>query len=54
MTLPGGWELILVVLLVMVLFGFKRLPDAARDLGRSLHILKTEVHRDDPVYPEER
>ena len=34
MTIPGGWELILVVLVIMVLFGYKRLPDATRSLGR--------------------
>lgn len=49
MSLPGGWELVLVVLLIMVLFGAKRLPDASRSLGRSLRILKAETKglRDD-------
>lgn len=45
--MPGGWELVLVACLVMVLFGFKRLPEAARDVGRSLHILRSEVAEDD-------
>ena len=43
MSLPGGWELVLVVLVIMVLFGAKRLPDASRSLGRSLRILKAET-----------
>ena len=43
MNLPGGWELILVVLVIMVLFGAKRLPDASRSLGRSMRILKAET-----------
>ena len=49
MTLPGGWELILVVIVIMVLFGAKRLPDASRSLGRSLRIFKAETKglRDD-------
>ena len=49
MSLPGGWELILVVLVIMVLFGAKRLPDASRSLGRSLRIFKAETKglRDD-------
>jgi sec-independent protein translocase protein TatA len=48
-SLPGGWELILVVLVIMVLFGAKRLPDASRSLGRSLRIFKAETKglRDD-------
>ena len=49
MTLPGGWELILVVLVIMVLFGYKKLPDATRSLGRSMRIFKAETKglRDD-------
>lgn len=43
MNLPGGWELILVLLVVMVVFGSKRLPDSARSLGRSLRIFKAET-----------
>jgi sec-independent protein translocase protein TatA len=50
LNLPGGWELVLVLLVVMLLFGSKRLPDSARALGRSLRILKAETKglRDDP------
>ena len=54
MSLPGGWELILVVLVIMVLFGAKRLPDSARALGRSMRILKAEtkgLHDDDAATP---
>ncbi len=43
MNLPGGWELVLVVLVIMVLFGAKRLPEASRSLGRSLRIFKAET-----------
>jgi sec-independent protein translocase protein TatA len=53
-NLPGGWELVLVVLVIMVLFGAKRLPEASRSLGRSLRIFKAETKglRDDdkPTY----
>ncbi len=55
MNLPGGWELILVVLVIMVLFGAKRLPDASRSLGRSLRIFKAETKglRDDDRTPDD-
>ena len=43
MNFPGGWELVLVLLVVLVLFGAKRLPDSARALGRSMRILKAET-----------
>jgi sec-independent protein translocase protein TatA len=39
----GPAEIGLLVLAVMLLFGYKKLPDASRSLGRSLRILKTEV-----------
>jgi len=54
-SLPGGWELILVVIVIMVLFGAKRLPDASRSLGRSLRIFKAETKglRDDDRTPDD-
>ena len=49
MSIPSGWELVLIVIVIMVLFGAKRLPDASRSLGRSLRIFKAETKglRDD-------
>jgi sec-independent protein translocase protein TatA len=38
---PTHWLIIIGV--VVVLFGAKRLPDAARGLGRSLRILRSET-----------
>ncbi len=35
--------LIVLILLVVLLFGAKRLPDAARSIGRSMRIFKSEV-----------
>lgn len=35
--------LILLIILLVLLFGAKRLPDAARGLGRSLRIFKAET-----------
>lgn len=37
------WHIILIVVVFLLLFGGKKLPDAARGLGRSLRILKSEV-----------
>ncbi len=36
-------EILLIVLVVLLLFGAKRLPELARSVGRSLKIFKTEV-----------
>ncbi len=38
------WHWIIVLLLFALLFGSKRLPDAARGLGRSLRIFRAEMH----------
>lgn len=43
MSLPGGWELVLILAVIVLLFGAKKLPDAARSLGRSMRIFKSEV-----------
>ncbi len=45
------WKVLIVAIVLIVLFGSKKLPDAARSLGRSMRILKTEVnnlHEDEP------
>lgn len=38
-----GLEIIILAVVVLLLFGAKRLPDSARALGKSLRILKSEV-----------
>jgi sec-independent protein translocase protein TatA len=45
------WKILIVAVVLIVLFGSKKLPDAARSLGRSMRILKAEVqdlHHDEP------
>jgi sec-independent protein translocase protein TatA len=37
------WHIIVICVLLVLLFGAKRLPDAARSLGRSLRIIKAET-----------
>ncbi|KAA9152185.1 twin-arginine translocase TatA/TatE family subunit [Amycolatopsis acidicola] len=37
------WHLIILVLIVVLLFGAKRLPDAARSVGKSMKIFKAET-----------
>jgi sec-independent protein translocase protein TatA len=46
------WKILIVAVVLIVLFGSKKLPDAARSLGKSMRILKTEVsslHEDEPA-----
>ncbi|MEV0579527.1 MULTISPECIES: Sec-independent protein translocase subunit TatA [unclassified Streptomyces] len=37
------WHLLIVAIVVLVLFGSKKLPDTARALGKSMRILKSET-----------
>jgi sec-independent protein translocase protein TatA len=37
------WHIIVLVVVLILLFGAKRLPDAARSLGRSMRIIKAET-----------
>ncbi|MDK1473523.1 Sec-independent protein translocase subunit TatA [Streptomyces sp. 549] len=39
----GIWQLVIIIGLIVLIFGAKRLPDTARALGKSLRILKSET-----------
>ena len=48
----GPAEIAIIVLVILLLFGGKKLPELARSLGRSMRIMKSEVKEmkrdDDP------
>jgi len=51
------WKILIVAIVIIVLFGSRKLPDAARSLGKSMRILKTEVqglHEDNETVIKER
>ena len=47
----GAPEIIVIVIAILLLFGYKKLPDASRSMGRSLRIFKSEMKgmKDDEV-----
>ena len=52
----GPKEIVILLIVVLVLFGAKRLPDSARSLGRSMRIFKSEMKEmkaDDSVIEED-
>lgn len=51
----GPLEIGLIILAVLLLFGYKKLPDASRSMGRSLRIFKSEMKgmKDDDVRGKE-
>ena len=46
---PGGWELVLILFVIVLLFGAKKLPELTRSVAQSLNIFKQETKglRDD-------
>ncbi len=45
------WHWAVVIIALVVIFGARRLPDAARSLGRSARILKSELRANDDPAP---
>ena len=49
----GPREIVILLIVVLVLFGAKRLPDSARALGKSMKIFKNEVKELNADKPKE-
>jgi sec-independent protein translocase protein TatA len=46
------WKILIIAVVIIVLFGSRKLPVAAKSLGQSMRILKKEVsslHEDEPA-----
>jgi sec-independent protein translocase protein TatA len=41
--MPGGWEWLIIIGVLLLLFGAKRLPDMARSVGQSARVFKGEM-----------
>ena len=56
--MPQGWELILIIFVILLLFGAAKLPQLARGTGQALRIFKAETkglrddEKKDPSEPE--
>jgi sec-independent protein translocase protein TatA len=51
MTLPAGPELIIILVIVLLLFGAKRLPELARSMGTSVKELRKATSDDEDAPP---
>jgi sec-independent protein translocase protein TatA len=38
--MPGGWEMFIIIFVVLLLFGAKKIPELARGLGRGIREFK--------------
>ncbi|WP_235560220.1 twin-arginine translocase TatA/TatE family subunit [Microbacterium sp. Leaf288] len=48
----GGWHLILLLVVILLLFGAARLPALAKGVGQSVRILKTETRTETALSEE--
>lgn len=46
MHIPSGWELLVLLAVLVLLFGATKLPTAARAIGQSIRIFKAETRGD--------
>ena len=49
MSMPSGIELLIIVLIVLILFGGKKIPELAKGLGSGIRNFKKAVKEDDEV-----
>lgn len=49
-----GWEVILIVLVVLLLFGGKKIPELMRGLGRGMKEFKDASKGEAQDHPEEK
>ena len=42
-SMPGGGELIIILVIVLILFGAKRIPEIAQGLGKGIREFKRSV-----------
>ena len=49
MSMPGGMEWLLIALVVLILFGGKKIPELAKGLGSGIKNFKKAINEDDEV-----
>ncbi|MBN1687637.1 MAG: twin-arginine translocase TatA/TatE family subunit [Candidatus Omnitrophica bacterium] len=47
MSMPGPLEIVVILLVVLLLFGAKRLPEIGRSLGKGIQEFKKSMRDDD-------
>ena len=47
MSMPSGMELLIIVIIVLILFGGKKIPELAKGLGSGIRNFKKAIKEDD-------
>ena len=60
-AMPGGWEIVIIALLILLMFGAKKLPELARGLGQGIREfkgavdgVKNEIEQSDKPFDDEK
>jgi sec-independent protein translocase protein TatA len=53
MGMPGGTELLIILAIVVLLFGAKKIPELAKGFGKGIKNFKQEMKEVDEVVTEE-
>lgn len=50
--MPGPWELIIILVIVVMIFGAKRIPEIMGGIGKGIKSFKKSIETDDaPISP---
>ncbi|MCA1744756.1 MAG: twin-arginine translocase TatA/TatE family subunit [Bacteroidales bacterium] len=49
MGIPGGWELIVIILIVVLLFGGRKIPELMKGLGQGMKEFKKARNEEEDV-----
>lgn len=47
--MPGPWELILILLILIVVFGSKKIPEIMGGVGKGIKIFKKAMETEEPT-----
>lgn len=50
----GFWEILLIVILVLILFGHAKIPDLMKNLANGINVFKKELKGSDQVIKSEK
>ena len=50
----GPWQVVAILIIIVLLFGAKKIPELAQGIGKSIKIFKKEVENDDKTGEENK
>ena len=45
--IPGGWELLVIILVILLIFGGRKIPELMRGLGQGMKEFKNATREED-------